>query len=92
LRTVRGKGVCHKYRSSGGAAVTDKVLSGIPIGRFGTPRHVASAVCFFLAPDSGFVTAQNLYVCGRQGRLRIVLSAGTAPGVMDQLKRLFPLI
>lgn len=47
-----------------GAPQTEKVLAGIPVGRIGTPDDVANAVSFFLEPSSGFVTGQNLFVCG----------------------------
>jgi NAD(P)-dependent dehydrogenase (short-subunit alcohol dehydrogenase family) len=36
----------------------------IPVGRLGAPEDVAHAVRFFVAPESGFVTGQVLYVCG----------------------------
>ncbi|MBY5929115.1 SDR family oxidoreductase [Halomonas denitrificans] len=47
-----------------GAEVTAKVLAAIPVGRIGRPEDVANAVGFFMSPGSGFVTGQNLYVCG----------------------------
>lgn len=42
----------------------DKLVSAIPAGRIGTPDDVANAVGFFLDSKAGFVTGQNLYVCG----------------------------
>jgi len=36
----------------------------IPVGRMGRPEDVAAAVAFFLQADAGFITGQNLYVCG----------------------------
>lgn len=36
----------------------------IPVQRLGLPEDVARAVLFFLEPDNGFVTGQNLFVCG----------------------------
>ncbi|MEC5406572.1 SDR family oxidoreductase [Paraburkholderia sp. MPAMCS5] len=47
-----------------GAPQTEKVLSGIPVGRIGVPDDVANAVEFFLSDKSSFVTGQNLFVCG----------------------------
>ncbi|REE17730.1 NAD(P)-dependent dehydrogenase (short-subunit alcohol dehydrogenase family) [Paraburkholderia sp. BL27I4N3] len=47
-----------------GAPQTEKVLGAIPVGRIGTPEDVAHAVKFFLADESGFITGQNLFVCG----------------------------
>ena len=47
-----------------GAPQTEAVLAGLPVGRIGTPDDVAHAVLFFLAAESGFVTGQNLFVCG----------------------------
>lgn len=35
-----------------------------PGGRFGTPEDVASAVAFFAAEESGYITGQTLFVCG----------------------------
>ena len=40
--------------------VVDKIL----VGRVGTPQDVAHAVTFLLAPESGYITGQSLYVCG----------------------------
>lgn len=40
------------------------VAASIPVGRVGTPEDVAAAVRFFLGNDTGFITGQNLYVCG----------------------------
>lgn len=46
------------------APATRRILESIAVGRMGTPRDVARAALFFLAPDSGFITGQVLYVCG----------------------------
>lgn len=40
------------------------VAASIPVGRVGTPEDVAAAVRFFLGDDTGFITGQNLFVCG----------------------------
>ncbi len=44
--------------------VTQQILSGMPVGRLGTPEDIAHAVDYFLHERSGFVTGQTLYVCG----------------------------
>jgi 3-oxoacyl-[acyl-carrier protein] reductase len=44
----------------------------IPVGRMGRPEDIAAAIGFFLSDEAGFVTGQNLYVCGG-------LSVGAAP-------------
>ena len=41
-----------------------RVATSIPVGRIGRPEDVAAAVRFFLAPSAGFITGQNLFVCG----------------------------
>ncbi|WP_422823395.1 SDR family oxidoreductase [Variovorax rhizosphaerae] len=43
---------------------TQAIVSAIPVKRLGEPDDVAAAVDFFLGEGSGFVTGQNLYVCG----------------------------
>ncbi|MCC7273360.1 MAG: SDR family oxidoreductase [Alphaproteobacteria bacterium] len=43
---------------------TAAIREAIPVRRMGRPEDIASAVAFFLAADSGFVTGQVLYVCG----------------------------
>jgi NAD(P)-dependent dehydrogenase (short-subunit alcohol dehydrogenase family) len=40
------------------------LAKSIPVGRLGQPDDVARAVLFFLDPANGFVTGQNLFVCG----------------------------
>jgi NAD(P)-dependent dehydrogenase (short-subunit alcohol dehydrogenase family) len=47
-----------------GAPQTNAVLAGLPIGRIGTTEDVSNAVGFFVSDESGFVTGQNLFVCG----------------------------
>lgn len=42
----------------------DSLVSGIPVGRSGTPDDVAAAVGFLVRPDAGFVSGQVLYVAG----------------------------
>lgn len=40
------------------------VIASVPVKRVGTPEDIAHAAAFFLAPESGFVTGQTLFVCG----------------------------
>ena len=42
----------------------DKLLAGIPKGRFGTPDDVARAIAFLAAPEAGYVTGAVLNVNG----------------------------
>ena len=42
----------------------DALLARQAIPRFGEPEDVANVVDFFLRPESGFVTAQNIYLGG----------------------------
>lgn len=36
----------------------------LPVGRLGTVRDISNAFLFFCDPENGFVTGQNLFVCG----------------------------
>lgn len=40
------------------------VIDSVPVRRVGTPDDVARAVVFLLAPESGYITGQTLFVCG----------------------------
>ena len=40
------------------------IIRSIPVGRMGEAEDVSHAVSYFLDERSGFVTGQNLYVCG----------------------------
>jgi len=40
------------------------LAQSIPVQRLGRPADVARTVMFLLSPDSGFITGQNLFVCG----------------------------
>jgi NAD(P)-dependent dehydrogenase (short-subunit alcohol dehydrogenase family) len=42
----------------------DALARSIPVGRLGRPDDVARAAMFFLDRANGFVTGQNLFVCG----------------------------
>ena len=44
----------------------NRMLSAIPMGRFGTPRDVGVAVRFLASPDAGYITGQTLIVDGGQ--------------------------
>jgi 3-oxoacyl-[acyl-carrier protein] reductase len=41
-----------------------KVIDSIPVKRVGTPDDVARVVAFLLAPESGYITGQTIFVCG----------------------------
>jgi 3-oxoacyl-[acyl-carrier protein] reductase len=47
-----------------GSDKRQRVIDSIPVKRVGTPEDVAHAVMFLLAPESGYVTGQTLFVCG----------------------------
>lgn len=46
------------------SAATKASLSGIPVGRIGTPEDMAHTISFFMSEGAGFVTGQSLFVCG----------------------------
>jgi NAD(P)-dependent dehydrogenase (short-subunit alcohol dehydrogenase family) len=60
---IAGTAMFHALVPEGGEAMAALARS-IPVGRLGAPEDVAHAVRFFVAPESGFVTGQVLYVCG----------------------------
>ncbi len=47
-----------------GSEKRQRVIDSIPVKRVGTPDDVARAVTFLLAPDSGYITGQTVFVCG----------------------------
>ncbi len=47
-----------------GSEKRKRVIDSIPVRRVGTPDDVARAIAFLLAPDSGYITGQTLFVCG----------------------------
>jgi 3-oxoacyl-[acyl-carrier protein] reductase len=40
------------------------VIDSVPVRRVGTPDDVARVVAFLLAPESGYITGQTIFVCG----------------------------
>ncbi|MBL1421418.1 MAG: SDR family oxidoreductase [Alphaproteobacteria bacterium] len=46
---------------------TARVLSTIPMGRYGEPEDIAAAILFLASDDAKFITAQNLVVSGGRG-------------------------
>lgn len=47
-----------------GSEKRQRVIDSIPVKRVGTPDDVARTVTFLLAPDSGYITGQTVFVCG----------------------------
>ena len=47
-----------------GSDKRQQVIDSIPVKRIGTPDDVARALMFLLAPESGYITGQTLFVCG----------------------------
>jgi NAD(P)-dependent dehydrogenase (short-subunit alcohol dehydrogenase family) len=61
--------------------LTDRITSGVPLGRFGSPEEVAQAVAFLVGPESRYITGQVLPVDGGQwlGRGLMELLSGRPP-------------
>lgn len=49
-------------------AMTELAGRGIPLGRFGLPEEVASAVVFLASERAGFITGVSIFVDGGMGR------------------------
>ncbi len=47
-------------------SVRDKIISGIPAGRLGTPEEIARVVCFLASEDSGFINGSTISANGAQ--------------------------
>lgn len=47
-----------------GSEKRQRVIESIPVKRVGTPADIARAVSFLLAPESGYITGQTVFVCG----------------------------
>lgn len=47
-----------------GSEKRQRVIDSIPVKRVGTPADVARTVVFLLAPESGYITGQTIFVCG----------------------------
>ena len=45
-------------------AIRDKILEGIPTGRFGMGRDIASAVTFLCSPQASYITGAQIPVNG----------------------------
>lgn len=67
------------YDNVPGMASIEGVLEKIPKRRMGTPREVADAVAFLLAPESEYVTGQTLCVDGGLSVIAPPFFADTSP-------------
>ncbi|WP_187298724.1 SDR family NAD(P)-dependent oxidoreductase [Marinobacter sp. F3R11] len=47
-----------------GSKAREQLLSKIPVGRVGDPDEMAATIDFFISEKAGFMTGQNLFVCG----------------------------
>ena len=58
------------------AAAWDAMAAGAPLGRFGTPREIATVVCFLLSDDAGYVTGAGWQVDGGTMTCKVVAGNG----------------
>lgn len=47
-----------------GSEAREKFMAKVPMKRVGKPEEIAATIAFFLSEAAGFVTGQNLYICG----------------------------
>jgi NAD(P)-dependent dehydrogenase (short-subunit alcohol dehydrogenase family) len=47
-----------------GSEGEQRYLSGVPMGRFGQPEEIASAIAFLMSEKSSYITGQTLFVDG----------------------------
>lgn len=47
-----------------GSDKRQQVIDSIPVRRVGTPDDIARVATFLLAPESGYITGQTIFVCG----------------------------
>lgn len=47
-----------------GSEKRQRVIDSIPVRRVGTTTDIARVVAFLLAPESGYITGQTVFVCG----------------------------
>lgn len=67
------------YENVPGMAPMDGVLEKIPKRRMGTPREVADAIAFLLAPESDYITGQTICVDGGLSVIAPPFYADTTP-------------
>ncbi|NII10814.1 SDR family oxidoreductase [Oleiagrimonas sp. C23AA] len=53
-----------RANNSPGSEGERRYLSGVPMGRFGTPEEIAATIAFLLSDEAGFMTGQTLHVDG----------------------------
>lgn len=51
------------------AAILDKIVAQIPVGRLGTVEDIARAVLFIIAPEASFITGETISINGGHNML-----------------------